>query len=374
LTRIPITRSERLILVCTELFAPGGIQRVGRAVVDALGAGAAPLAVGSLRDAAVPDGYRVPPGTDMRLAAGSRLKLGAWALGQARQPCGGAHVLLMHVHLAPLALPLIARGARVVAFLYGVEVWRPLTTIERFVFRRAARLVAISEYTAQRFREANPWIGSRAIAICPLGVTSDVALPGPADQVAADADFALIVSRISREDRYKGHERLIRAWAGVRQRVHGARLVIVGDGDDRARLEALARELGLDRAIHFAGVVSDRALAAWYATCAFFVMPSRDEGFGLVFLEAMRAGKACIGAPGAAAEVIVDGVTGTIVASPEERALVDALVRMFEDPARRDELGRAGQRRFEQLFTAAHFADRVRELVNVAHASEGEAA
>ena len=374
MTRPPTTKSERLILVATELFAPGGIQRVGRAVIDALGGGSTPLAVGSLCDAAVPEGYRVPAATDMRLAAGSRMKLGAWAFAQARRRCGDAQVLLMHAHLAPIALPFVARGARVVAFLYGVEVWRPLTAIERFVFRRAARLVAISEYTAQRFRDANPWIGDRAIDVCPLGVAPDVAPLGADDLIAGEGDFALIVSRIAREDRYKGHERLIRAWAGVRQRVPGARLVVVGDGDDRARLEVLTRELELDRAVHFAGAVSDRALAAWYAACAFFVMPSRDEGFGLVFLEAMRAGKACIGAPGASAEVIVDGVTGAIVASTEEQALVDVLVRLFEDPARREQLGRAGQRRFEQLFTAAHFANRVRRLVNGPRATEGEAA
>jgi glycosyltransferase involved in cell wall biosynthesis len=371
LTGVPTIAPERLILIATELFAPGGIQRVGRQVIDALD-GCAPLAVGSLRDAAVPSGFRMPAGNDVRLAAGSRVKLGAWALGLARRRCAGTQVLLMHVHLAPIALPLIARGAHVVVFLYGVEVWRPLTTIERFVLGRASRLVAISEYTAQRFRAANPWIGRRTIDVCPLGVP-DAALPGPGDDVAADGDFALIVSRISREDRYKGHERLIRAWTGVRQRVPGARLVIVGDGDDRARLEALTVELGLDRAVHFTGVVSDRALAAWYGTCAFFVMPSPDEGFGLVFLEAMRAGKACIGAPGAAAEVIVDGVTGTIVA-PEASALVDAIVRLFEDPARREQFGRAGQRRFEQFFSAVQFASRVRRLVNIPRASAGEAA
>ncbi|PYR59699.1 MAG: hypothetical protein DMF91_14120 [Acidobacteria bacterium] len=371
MTGMPTIAPDRLILIATELFAPGGIQRVGRQVIDALD-GCAPLAVGSLRDAAVPVGFHMPAGSDVRLAAGSRVKLGAWALGYARRRCAGTQVLLMHVHLAPLALALIARGAHVVVFLYGVEVWRPLTTVERFVLGRASRLVAISEYTAQRFRESNPWIGGRTIDVCPLGVP-DVAPPGPRDDIAADGDFALIVSRISREDRYKGHERLIRAWTGVRQRVPGARLVIVGDGDDRARLEALTVELGLDRAIHFTGVVSDRALAAWYATCAFFVMPSPDEGFGLVFLEAMRAGKACIGAPGAAAEVIVDGVTGTIVA-PEASALVDAIVRLFEDPARREQFGRAGQRRFEQFFSTAHFASRVRRLVNTPRASAGEAA
>ena len=73
-------------------------------------------------------------------------------------------------------------------------------------------------------------------------------------------------------------------------------------------------------------------------------MPSRLEGFGLVFLEAMRAGKACIGAPGAAAEIIQDGVTGLIVDPLSDDDLVGAIVRLFDEPAVRDAFGQGGRR------------------------------
>ena len=69
-----------------------------------------------------------------------------------------------------------------------------------------------------------------------------------------------------------------------------------------------------------------------YRRCAFFVMPSREEGFGLVFLEAMRAGKACIGGAGAAAEVIEDGVTGLVVDATEPEQVEKAVVRLFLEP------------------------------------------
>ena len=365
-------------MIASELFAPGGVQRVGREVIDALTAAAAPpLAVWSLRDAAIPAGYTVPDGAALRCAAGSSLRLGSWAIARAATPCADTQILLMHVHLAPIVVPMLARGARVAAFMYGVEVWRPLTAVERFVLNRAARLIAISEYTARRFRDANPWFHG-TIDVCPLGVPVEIGSPGaPAESRRGDGDranVALIVSRISSEDRYKGHEPLMRAWAGVRRRIPDATLVIVGDGDDRPRLEALAASLGLDGAVRFVGHVSDRELASWYARCSVFVMPSPDEGFGLVFLEAMRAGKPCVGAAGAAAEVILDGVTGTILTSTEEPALVDAIVELFRDPARRERLGRNGRARFADAFTSAHFADRVRRLLNARSPSEDEAA
>jgi phosphatidyl-myo-inositol dimannoside synthase len=369
----PATLTQPTLMMATELFAPGGVQRVGRETIAALGAESAPLVVWSLRDRAIPDDYAVPANTAFRLAAGSRLTLGVWAMMRACRRCDDTQLLLMHVHLAPMALPMLVRGARVVLMLYGVEAWRPLSAMERFVVERAARVIAISAHTARRFRDANPWMGDRAIDVCWLGVPADTE---PADRAGdgESAGGALIVSRMSGEDRYKGHEPLIRAWVGVRRRVPDATLVVVGDGDDRRRLESLAADLGLDGAVRFVGRVSDRDLARWYARCAFFVMPSPDEGFGLVFLEAMRAGKACIGSTGAAEEVIVDGVTGTIVPSRDEPALVEAVVRLFRDASAREAFGRNGRRRFETTFTSAHFADRVRRLLQTGHPSAGAAA
>ena len=130
---------------------------------------------------------------------------------------------------------------------------------------------------------------------------------------AAAGSTALIVARMSAAERYKGHDALLDLWPGVLARRPDARLVVAGDGDDRPRLESRARSLGLSHAVSFAGRVSDARLNELYDECRFLVMPSRDEGFGLVFLEAMRAGKPCIGARGAAEEIIEHNVTGLIV-------------------------------------------------------------
>ena len=363
---------NRPLIVTTELFAPGGVQRLGRDAVDALaGQSAEPIDVWSFRDANVPPEYSVPARAHVRLAGGSRVKLGSWAIGRARRRCDDTRVIVMHVHVAPIAIPMLLRGARATMFLLGVEVWRPLTAGERFVADRCERLIAISHHTADRFTHANPNFKGRAIEVCHLGITTEAreSLPGlPAASVANDT--ALMVSRMSSEDAYKGHERLIRAWPSVNARVPRAKLVLVGEGDDRRRLEAIAAELGVADAVRFAGFVTDEELAAWYRRCTFFVLPSDGEGFGLVFLEAMRAGKACIGGPGAPAEIVEDGVSGLIVPSGDDESLVGALSRLFLDHELRDRLGRNGHARFMQTFTARHFADRLRHLVPLPAAPE----
>ena len=138
-----------------------------------------------------------------------------------------------------------------------------------------------------------------------------------------------------------------------------AELCVVGDGTDRARLESRAEAAGLGASITFLGRVDDDTLARLYRQSRFFVMPSRDEGFGLVFLEAMRAGKACIGGRGAAAEIIVHGSTGLIVDPSDAGEIARAVTSLFDDPDACRRLGHAGQLRFQTMFTDAQFRSRL---------------
>ncbi len=256
-----------------------------------------------------------------------------------------------------------ARG-RLAVFLHGIEAWRPLGPLERWALGSADVLMANSEHTARRFREANPEFSARPIAVCHLGVGAAGAAP-PKEESARDVagPFALIVGRLAGSERYKGHDVLIDLWSRIRAAAPDAHLVVAGDGDDRPRLEAKAAALG-DH-VRFLGRVSDAALDALYRRCAFFVMPSREEGFGLVYLEAMRAGKACIGGTGAAAEVIEDGVTGLVVDAAEPGDIEKAVVRLFLEPETRDRMGRAGADRLGCLFTEAHFRRRFRAIMGL---------
>ena len=343
----------RVLLLTPALDGADGISEVSRQAVEALVSawGEPGVEVWTLAGGQPPGSPRVT----FRSAGGVKARFIAWALARAGSPTDDLLVLAMHVHLAPAALTVAMRGARLAIFFHGIEVWQPLRARDRAAVARAATLIANSHWTATKFREANPGLAGAPIAICHLGV------PGVDSTAAAAAphDDALIVGRLSAEERYKGHDALIALWPRVRQAAPLARLVIVGDGDDRARLQALAAASGLGDAIEFTGRVSSDTLAARYREAAFFVMPSTGEGFGLAYLEAMRAGKACIAAPGAAAEIVVDGVSGFIVDPANPDALVAAIVRLFQQPQTREAMGRAGAARLAAHFRADHFATRL---------------
>jgi phosphatidylinositol alpha-1,6-mannosyltransferase len=95
-------------------------------------------------------------------------------------------------------------------------------------------------------------------------------------------------------------------------------------------------------------------------------MPSRGEGFGLVYLEAMRAGVPCIGAlDDAAGEVVVNGETGLLVRQSDRAALAGAIAALLGDPPRARAMGRAGQARYESHFTFDAFRDRLAAVLGV---------
>jgi phosphatidyl-myo-inositol dimannoside synthase len=175
----------------------------------------------------------------------------------------------------------------------------------------------------------------------------------------------LIVARMAAEERYKGHDLLLELWPRIQAEIPEATLVIAGDGNDRSRLTAKAGDLGLKEAVTFLGRVSDETLLALYRRCAVFVMPSPHEGFGLVFLEAMRAGTACIGGVGATAEVIEHGVTGLIVDPRQPDRVREALLLLLRDSACRLRMGVAGAVRFARYFTAKQFQQRLLVLLEL---------
>ena len=162
---------------------------------------------------------------------------------------------------------------------------------------------------------------------------------------------------IGRLDPQKGHETLLHAMAAVARHVPNVRLGIVGDtqhgGEEyRASLLALRAELGLTDHVEFLGVRRD--VAALLAQAHAFVLASRWEGFGLVFLEAMAAAKPVVATRvSAIPEVVADNETGLLVPPDDPEALARALLDLLQDPARARQMGVAGHARLHAHYGAA---------------------
>jgi phosphatidylinositol alpha-1,6-mannosyltransferase len=252
-------------------------------------------------------------------------------------------------------------------FLHDVEAWGPMSDARRRVMRRAFLRVANSAYTAARVAAAHPSVGS--VVACPLALSriESVLVDGRATPIARRPPHVVTVGRMISSERYKGHDQLIDVWPRVVSTIPDARLTCVGTGDDVDRLRARAASLGVANSVVFPGFVPREVLRDLYNAAAVFAMPSRREGFGLVYLEAMSAGLPCVGSVhDAAGEIIEDGVTGYLVDQSDLDALAARLLRLLSRPEERDAFGRAGRRRFERRFTYDMFASRLRAAVRAA--------
>jgi phosphatidylinositol alpha-1,6-mannosyltransferase len=169
-----------------------------------------------------------------------------------------------------------------------------------------------------------------------------------------------MVGRMMSSERYKGHQEVLAALRRLAVRRPDARLVITGDGNDRRRLEVRAGELGLAPQVVFTGFVSEQTLQQLYQRCAAMVLPSRGEGFGLVYLEAMRAKKPCVAARGSAAEeIVLPEVTGVLVDPDDSAEVAAALERLLADPEAAGRMGQAGHRRWAEVFDLSRFRARL---------------
>jgi phosphatidylinositol alpha-1,6-mannosyltransferase len=276
----------------------------------------------------------------------------------------GAHAWCAACRRANVPYHLLAHGAEVLMPLYGdLPEWRAED------FQSASRVIANSAATARLTAD-------RLRLPVPPAVVHPSVGPRPDGESIARRAIELrrvhrlipgrTVVSLGRLVPRKGFDLSLRAIASIVEEYPDLSYVIVGDGPERARLEGLARDLGIGAQVHFLGKVDDLTKWAAYDACDLFLMPNRElggtdwEGFGIVFLEAALASRPAIaGRSGGAADAVVHDVTGLLIDPESDSQLAGALAQLLRDPAFRAGLGQAGHVRALAEFTAESAVERL---------------
>ena len=284
------------------------------------------------------------------------------AIARIRELVRKAKVDVVHAHgyKADIYVYFALRGTRV-PYVSTCHNWiedNPLVAFygvaDRFVLRKYARVVAVSDEVKQRLLNA----GVKAGRICLVENGIDLR---PFEDVAASLRVemglsgALIVGLVGRLSREKGVDIFLRAAARVLTELPEARFVVVGEGPDRDKLESLIDELGIRGGVVLLGRRDD--MPGVYASLDVMVSSSRQEGLPMAILEGMASRLPLVAtAVGEVPAVVVDNVTGLLVAAEDVEGLAAAIGKLLRDRGLRERLGGAGRLLVEEKYSAARMA------------------
>ena len=278
-------------------------------------------------------------------------------------------IILGHINFAPLAilLKVFQRQAKSNLITYDVHSNYKLTMLQRFGFNLTNHILSISSSTKDKLISAyNLNHSGFEIFPCTLDPFYD---KNPTIKLRKDLSLPsgkmiLTVSRLNALHRFKNIDVVIKSMPLVLAEVSDAFYVIVGDGSDRKRLELEVKNIGLSNKIVFAGQISDDLLPSYYQACDLFVLPSLNEGFGIVFLEAMYHSKPCIGADaGGIPEVIDNGKTGLLVKPNDIQNLANSIIYILTNNKQAVEMGMLGKEKFKKEFSFERSKERLEKVL-----------
>lgn len=249
-------------------------------------------------------------------------------------------------------------GVPYVLVAHGIDAWRLDSPSRIRALQKADLVLAVSHYTRDWLVE-KIGVDSRRVQILPNTFSPDRFTIAPKSQgllqkygFTPNTPVILTVCRLAGEERYKGYDQMIRALPKILRAVPDARYLLAGTGPDRSRIEKLSVDLGVKNALVFAGFVPDEELCEHYNLCDLFAMPSKAEGFGIVYLEALACGKPVMaGNKDGSRDAINDGELGLLVDPDDTAEIAAESIRVL----RREHA-------HPNLFRPEYLRDRVTEL------------
>jgi len=250
-------------------------------------------------------------------------------------------VITTHANFSPVARWLFGlRRIPAAVSAHGIEVWDLPPGSTRAGLLAADTILPVSDYTKNRLKNELHLPEDR-FQVIPDTFDPLRFSPGPAPASLREryrlrsADQVLLcVSRLEASENYKGYRQILEVLPSLIRKIPMLKFVLVGRGNDRPNVENQIRRLGLADRVVLAGFVPSQELADHYRMADAFAMPSKREGFGIVYLEAMGCGKRCLGGnKDAAVDALRHGELGILVDPDNLRELEDGLFRLLAGPA-----------------------------------------
>lgn len=251
-------------------------------------------------------------------------------------------VIISHINLALPAylIKIFSPRTRLIVMAHGIEVWRPLKGIRKKLLAKADHVVAVSEFTRQRIHEGYLVRKSTVINNCIdpfLAEAPHISKEAMRHKLGLKAtDFVLLtVSRISASEAGKNYDKILKALAALLPQAPDLHYIMVGkyDEEEKKRIERHCQSLGLQSRVHITGYISDAELPSYYGCADLYIMPSKKEGFGITFIEAMYYGLPVIGGHrGGTTDALLQGRLGLLVDPDRQEEITSAIAKILCNP------------------------------------------
>jgi glycosyltransferase involved in cell wall biosynthesis len=220
---------------------------------------------------------------------------------------------------------------------HGIEAWDIKRPSLQKGLHNADRIFAVSSYTRERLIQEQG-LSPDKVSILPNTIGAENFNIGNKPEyllkrygISSKQPVILTVSRLVASEQYKGYDKILRVLHTIRESVPGVHYLIAGKGDDRAKIEQLIRELDVQDCVTLAGYIPDSELCDHYNLCDVFAMPSKREGFGIVYLEALACGKPTLGGnKDGTTDALCNGELGVLVDPDDTEAIAQALTQILQ--------------------------------------------
>lgn len=247
-------------------------------------------------------------------------------------------IISTHLNFTPVAYWLKKlTGTPYWTVAHGVDAWNIQNSTIQKALHHADLILAVSHYTRNRLlNEQN--LKPEKVVVLPNTFDAQKFNIGPKPeyllaryQLNSNQPIILTVARLDQTEQYKGYDKILEALPKIKEKLPNIHYILVGKGDDTARVQELIKSLNLQADVTLTGFIPDSELADHYNLCDLFAMPSKGEGFGIVYLEALACGKPIVGGnQDGAIDAICQGKLGLLVDPDNINQMADLFIKTLQ--------------------------------------------
>ncbi|MBN8836627.1 MAG: glycosyltransferase family 4 protein [Sphingobacteriia bacterium] len=252
-------------------------------------------------------------------------------------------IIIGHINLSILIflLKFFKPNANIILIVHGIEVWNIHSPVQKKAIKLCNSILAVSGFTKNKLIENKLAIDAHKIQIFPNTIESSF-LNAEIDslkiknqwQLQSTHKILLTIARQSSQEQYKGYDIVLNALPQIKKHINNVKYFLVGKADEAEfnRINLLIDELGIRNEVIQTGFVEEKDLKSYYSMCDVFIMPSKGEGFGIVFLEALACNKKVIAGNGdGSADALLGGELGVLVNPDNEDDVETAIIAALEN-------------------------------------------